>query len=321
MTKVKNDLTGQRFGRLVVQYQAEDKISSNGVHRTRWHCLCDCGNEKDIRADRLMDGSSKSCGCLNHDGSIKTGRRIDLVGQRFGRLEVMKRMPSKIEQSGKHRGQWLCKCDCGNEIIVETNHLTNNHTQSCGCLWLDCMRELLTKGNEYDLTGKYGICYSANTNEPILFDLEDYDKIKDYTWSVDGYGYVISKTYDKSIRMHRLLCNVLDDSSVVVDHMDGNPYNNQKWNLRVCHQRENTFNKGLQSNSKSGMLGVRLNPSGKTWHVSIGLDGVEYNLGNYESFEEACLVRRDAEDRLFGEYSRFNSLQTAKEFEGMLKEA
>lgn len=321
MTKVKNDLTGQRFGRLVVQHQAEDQIRPNGVHRTMWHCLCDCGNEKDIRADGLTGGTSKSCGCLNHDGSIKIGRRIDLTGQKIGRLKVVKRMPSKIEPSGKHRGQWLCKCDCGNETIAETTHLTDGHTRSCGCYQLDCTKEALTKYNKYDLTGRYGICYAANTNEEILFDLEDYDKIKNYTWSINSDGYAISETYGKPIRMQRLLCDVLDNSSVVVDHMDGNTLNNQKWNLRVCHQRENTLNKGLMTNNKSGVAGVRLNPSRKTWHASISLDGVEYNLGNYESFEKACAVRRSAEDRLFGEYSRYNSLQVAKEFESKLKEA
>lgn len=321
MTKVKNDLTGQRFGRLVVQYQAEDQIRPNGVHRTMWHCLCDCGNEKDIRADGLTGGTSKSCGCLNHDGSIKTGRRIDLTGRRIGRLEVIKRMPSKIDPSGKHRGRWLCKCDCGNETIVDTTRLTEYYTQSCGCLQLDNLREALIKYNRYDLAGKYGICYSSNTDEAILFDLEDYDKIKNYTWYIDDYGYAISGTSGRAIRMQRLLCDVLDDPSVVVDHMDGNTFNNQKWNLRVCHQRENTLNRSIPSNNTSGAIGVRLNPSGKTWHVSIGLDRVEHNLGNYESFEEACIVRRNAEDRFFGEYSRYNSLQTAKEFEDKLKEA
>ena len=91
MTKVKNDLTGQRFGRLVVQHQAEDQIRPNGVHRTMWHCLCDCGNEKDIRADGLTGGTSKSCGCLNHDGSIKIGRRIDLTGQKNRQTESCKK--------------------------------------------------------------------------------------------------------------------------------------------------------------------------------------------------------------------------------------
>lgn len=320
MIKAKRDLTGQRFGRLVVQNQAEDYIDKSGHHRLMWHCVCDCGNEKDIRADGLTRGSSKSCGCLNYDGTIKTGRQIDLSGQRYGRLLVVKRMPSKIEITGKRRGRWLCKCDCGNETIVDTTKLTDGTTQSCGCLRDERLKEALVKYNEYDLSGKIGICYSSNTNDRILFDLEDYEKIRQYTWHVDFYGYAVSDTSGCTIRMQRLLCGVLDNPLVVVDHMDGNTLNNQKWNLRVCKQRENSMNKRVLCNSKSGVTGVRLNPNGKSWHADIRLDDTTYNLGNYNDFSEACSVRRDAEDKLFGEYSKYNSMQKAKAIENSLKE-
>lgn len=57
-----HDLTGQRFTRLTVISRAE---SRNG--QVYWHCKCDCGNEKDVRASHLIDGSTKSCGCLNNE--------------------------------------------------------------------------------------------------------------------------------------------------------------------------------------------------------------------------------------------------------------
>ena len=55
---------------------------------------------------------------------------IDLVGQKFGRLIVLKRMDN--DKWGHLR--WLCKCDCGKKIIAQGHHLKDNHTQSCGCL-------------------------------------------------------------------------------------------------------------------------------------------------------------------------------------------
>jgi len=51
------DLTGKRFGRLVVMYYAGNQ---------RWHCRCDCGNETDVLTGRLNSGHTKSCGCLRH---------------------------------------------------------------------------------------------------------------------------------------------------------------------------------------------------------------------------------------------------------------
>jgi len=55
----------------------------------------------------------------------------DLTGKRFGRLIVIKRS----YPNGKNwRAKWLCKCDCGNEIILPSNNILNAHTRSCGCL-------------------------------------------------------------------------------------------------------------------------------------------------------------------------------------------
>lgn len=54
---------------------------------------------------------------------------IDLTGKKFGRLVVIYR-----EGYRKKRIQWLCKCDCGNNIRVDGGHLRNGHTKSCGCI-------------------------------------------------------------------------------------------------------------------------------------------------------------------------------------------
>lgn len=65
------------------------------------------------------------------------GAFIDLTGQRFGRLTVLKRADDLIQPSGQHKTQWLCKCDCGNVLTVQGNNLKNGHTKSCGCYLTD----------------------------------------------------------------------------------------------------------------------------------------------------------------------------------------
>jgi len=56
-------------------------------------------------------------------------KKIDLTGQRFGRLTV-------ISEAGHKHGElaWLCKCDCGKELVVTGYKLRSGHTQSCGCI-------------------------------------------------------------------------------------------------------------------------------------------------------------------------------------------
>jgi hypothetical protein len=66
--------------------------------------------------------------------------RLDLTGQRFGRLVALRQVASR-EHGGQKFGYWLCRCDCGNETEVMTANLKKGNTKSCGCLNLELARE------------------------------------------------------------------------------------------------------------------------------------------------------------------------------------
>lgn len=53
---------------------------------------------------------------------------IDLTGHRYGHLTVL----SRAENVGRFSA-WECVCDCGNKTVVQSHHLRNGHTKSCGC--------------------------------------------------------------------------------------------------------------------------------------------------------------------------------------------
>ena len=115
----KVDLTGQRFNRLVVIHECGRK---NG--HVAWLCKCDCGNELVVSSANLRSWNTQSCGCLKPE-------KVDLTDQRFNRLVV-------IRECGRTKNgcvAWLCRCDCGNELVVSGSSLRNSHTQSCGCLF------------------------------------------------------------------------------------------------------------------------------------------------------------------------------------------
>lgn len=122
----KLNLIGQRFGKLVVIAHAENK-----GRRTQWLCKCDCGNEKICLTESLQNGKCKSCGCLRIKQAQINGKKVlqDLTNQRFGKLVVL-----KYAGSNRDRSQWLCQCDCGNEVIVNQMELKKGQTLSCGCL-------------------------------------------------------------------------------------------------------------------------------------------------------------------------------------------
>ena len=60
---IAEDLTGKRFGSLTVVSRADNR-DTPGESRVYWNCRCDCGNEKEIRADHLRSGRVISCGCV-----------------------------------------------------------------------------------------------------------------------------------------------------------------------------------------------------------------------------------------------------------------
>lgn len=75
----------------------------------------------------------------------------DLVGKKFGRLTVIKRVEDHIYPSGYHRPRWLCLCECGNEVIVQACHLKSGNTTSCGCFH---------KEKASDANKKHGLYYT-----------------------------------------------------------------------------------------------------------------------------------------------------------------
>ena len=71
------DLTGCRFGRLVVLKRGEDK---------KWLCICDCGNEKSTTGELLRTGRTKSCGCLRREANAERSVKWDNIKRKNYRL-------------------------------------------------------------------------------------------------------------------------------------------------------------------------------------------------------------------------------------------
>lgn len=69
------DLTGRRFGRLIV-IKFHERIKNRG---TFWLCMCDCGNEKIIRATNLKSGDTKSCGCWAREHNAKPAGEASFI--------------------------------------------------------------------------------------------------------------------------------------------------------------------------------------------------------------------------------------------------
>lgn len=122
--KAKVDLTGKRFGHLVVIKQVKVPDSRDGI---QWVCQCDCGNKTTVPTRLLNSGDVRSCGDRKKHPQNEGSK--DLTGMQFGHLTVIKIIPAK---NPGENSKWLCQCDCGRKCEVLYTKLMNGSRTSCG---------------------------------------------------------------------------------------------------------------------------------------------------------------------------------------------
>jgi hypothetical protein len=91
------DLTGRRFGRLVVLRFIKNKNAS-----AHWRCLCDCGNKHAASSGNLLSGRIVSCGCKQQENRIRQGKLNKIHGH------------STLPRSRTYRSWLAMNCRCNN---------------------------------------------------------------------------------------------------------------------------------------------------------------------------------------------------------------
>lgn len=167
------DLTGQRFGRLVVLELDQEKSTPK---RKFWKCQCECGNIKSIRTDSLIKKQNPtiSCGCYNKERLRETKHHKDYTGQKFGMLTPIKPLYKYRGKGDNKRMIWLCKCDCGNFTEVSSQDFQSRHSKSCGCLKSQGelkIKTLLKQNNiSFETEKQFKDCIYSKRNTKPRFD-------------------------------------------------------------------------------------------------------------------------------------------------------
>ena len=204
------NLLGQRFNMLTV---IDGPIHKN--NRIYWICQCDCGTIKEIRADGLTSGKTKSCGCYKKQILIKENinrQTLDLTNKKFGKLTALKLHPTKRSKDG--RRIWECQCECGNVCYVDTHSLQTQKVSSCGCLRSKgeyIIEKILLENNiPYEKQKTFEDCRFKDTNYLARFDfwvnnqyIIEYDgeqhfyyKENPHTWNTK-LNFDITKAHDQ----------------------------------------------------------------------------------------------------------------------------
>lgn len=181
---------------------------------------------------------------------------IDIAGVRFGRLVA-------IERAGKSKSGnslWLCKCECGKEVVVNISNLRNGHTQSCGCYASELRKHRKTRtthGMSYSRLYRIWKGIKQRCNDPKCTGYQHYG----------GKGISICDEWKNSFEAFDewATANGYTDD-LTIDRIDPNG-NYEPSNCRWADTKE-------QSRNKSTTAYLTLNGETKSmaeWHEILGI--------------------------------------------------
>ena len=142
-----------------------------------------------------------------------------------------------------------------------------------------------------------------NIDKEFIIDSEDYTKISQFKWYLDGRGYIVSS--GRRHKLHRLILDV-HDCLIQVDHINGNKLDNRKDNLRLVSNQQNQMNIHKKKGTSSKYFGVCLDGRIKLtnrWIASIKVDYKNIFLGRFNTEIEAALAYNNASEK-YGFFTR-----------------
>ena len=266
---------GDRIGRWTVLGEYE----LTGRNERKWLCRCDCGTERYVLERSLLYGGSESCGCLRKERALEINSP-DLTGQQFGELKVIQ----KVENTKHNSTQWLCKCSCGADYVVQGSLLvTGRRTR--------CPSKVHEKNYAYvDITGQRFERLVAQ------YPSKRYDKSGSVVWHCQcDCGNEVDVPYNTLVYANQKSCGCQKKEhdqklKTFLTHIDGTSVDMIK-------------SKKVFSDNTTGFRGVYL-IKGK-YVAKIVFQKKAYYLGTYESIEQAAQARKEAEEILYNKVSAF----------------
>lgn len=147
----------------------------------------------------------------------------------------------------------------------------------------------------------------------VEIDDEDFPLVSKTSWSLSRKKRDSEKQYVRGwIRgtgrcqyLHRVILGVTNPQ-VHIDHINGNPLDNRKANLRICTNLQNQINKGPMKNCKSGYKGVTWIESKKLWRATIIVNKKQIYLGKFKKKEDAARAYNAGAFYYYGAFAWFN---------------
>lgn len=147
------------------------------------------------------------------------------------------------------------------------------------------------------------LIYKKDKVFSVFISLESSLLVKNFKLYLRKDGYVAFKNNEeqKTYLLHRYLMGN-PKGKVEVDHINRNKLDNRLENLRIVPLTINRINSDMMKNNTSGVIGVTWDKSRKKWKSSLNIDSKCYNLGRFDTLEEASQARREAEEKYHNQF-------------------
>ena len=130
----------------------------------------------------------------------------------------------------------------------------------------------------------------------------DFTRVNKYKWylnkNTDGKGYACTRIFYKKIgktkliRMHRFIIG--DTKDLVIDHINRNPIDNRRKNLRVCTQSKNILNSKIHKNNTTGHKNITIDKrTTKRYSVNVRHDMKSVWIGRFHTLKEAVQAKEN----------------------------
>lgn len=282
---------GDKYNRWEVLSDVFYKTFPNGSKAKFVECLCVCGTKSVLRTAALTSPSkpSVSCGCYRIEQTSLLNTVLLGVGEKFGRLTVIKSLGMEVTGSGK-RNMALVSCECGSDPFkTRVGGLKDGNTKSCGCLQKESVSYVM-RTHGMSKTSAYGSWQSmkdrcTNPNNPRWdrYGGRGISYPEGWTTFEGFWGDMSDGWYD----------------GADIDRIDFNG-NYCKENCRWVDRDVGNHNKS-KSDGTSVYKGVYYDKSRDAWVARLSRNSIIYLQKRFTTEQEAAKAYDDVSEQIYGD--------------------
>ena len=221
---------------------------------------------------------------------------MNIIGEIYNRMTII----DILDKDSRGNLYVLAQCNCGSVKRVRYSHLKSGNIKSCGCLRKETAlmnTQFIPdskKYNEFHIEGDTTYVKLSNSDEIMICDTEDWERLKENCWGISYHGY--ARTTDSNNKTFNFHTQIVDcPDNLIRDHINRNKLDNRKENIRITTNQINTINTDIRKDNTSGHKGVSYNKNSGKWRSYISINKKCTFFPESDTYEEAVAKREAAE--------------------------